>query len=1307
MDVLPLTHYQLGLWIEAQLAPQSTDYNACCHFRVQGRLDTKLIEKALNILTDEYQALRTCFRVSNALPKQVIAECANIDFNFVDLSNALDAERRERTLHTNLKAFEHTIFDLTTLPLSKYMVNKLDENTNVISFIWHHIIMDGISIKIFLDRLAFLYSSLINNKINYERLDLVSMPELLASANTWDQGKQYWKKRLESADFTCTQTLDQQVARHENNQNNEGTRLELRLSRQLTHGLENLLEETRTSLFIILMAAINTILFRYTGKSDLIVGYVANVRNKLSRNLMGNFVNNLVLRTLISNDMTFMELILLIRENRKNDRQYQDVPYPEILQQVRENSDQPVESLYSIGVAQYLSKSYDLYLEGCSLQSVPVSYFTTKSDLIFYFDLIDVVCIDIEFNKTIYSEHWATELLDSLTHVLQQACDAPHTKLTEFSLMSEATKEKVLYTWNNTKSVQDINLSLHGIVAAQTLNIADRVAIVDTKAFTFGDLENASNKIANFLRNKKANIDECFERNKIMAICIEPCFLLVSGMLGILKSNDAFMLLEPEHPDNRLAFMIADSGCEYVITSEKHEERLKQLVGTKCKILIFKDILNHGRSKKNTKHASCQTNNLAYVIYTSGTTGSPKAVMVEHKSIVNYLLWLKNTYPLNQEDRLLHKTSVSFDPSISDFFFPLICGAKLVIEESGENKDPFYLINSIKKHDITAIHFVPTFLDKFINVAIRQDYINYLISLRYIFVGGEQLERELLNKVSNVTDAVLVNLYGPTETTISVTHWHSTLRNYNQPSTSVPIGGPISGVCCYVLDRFLKLVPPGVVGELYVSGIALARGYLNDEELTEEKFIPNFLITDDSNHNKMYKTGDYVRWNENGLLEYIGRMDDQVKVRGVRIELNEINSAITSQPSVTQCVTILEEMRNRKVIISFIVAKDTANQLDIATLRNYLLSVLPNYVMPDYIHVVPEIPVKVNGKLDRSRLLTMVKHEQSLQATPRTHQELNVLSVFKKTLNRSDIKLTDNFFYLGGNSLLAIETVSILRIELMQNISVSDLLRNPTVETLASIIQLKSTGNNTSLIQFQKGISSNKLYCIHPAGGTAFCYLPLAEAISSDHSVYGIQSPGVDRDGFSVDCLSNLASQYIDLIDHHDKSQKITLVGWSLGGVIAFEMACELAKRHCQIEALILLDPLPPNATNKAKACEINREEFIKKLVRFNGLYPGIDNNQIDRYHHIYNSHTMAFKQYEPHQYSGKVLLIGAKSTDADLLKSEWSVFIKGNLVVEAIEADHWSFMQESNPKAIAKIIEKNIGNQTWNVRTLQDDMVY
>jgi amino acid adenylation domain-containing protein len=1021
-EALPLSYAQERLWFLEHFGVGPA-YDMPGALRLEGALDVGALDRSFGEVVRRHEVLRTRFEVVDGDPVQVIDGIDGFRLGMMDLSE-LGKEEREAQARRLAREDAEQPFDLARGPLFRAMLVRLAAVEHVLLVNMHHIVSDGWSLGVLVREIGALYGAYVAGRSS-------PLPELAvqyADYAVWQRGwlkdealaqqVGYWKERLSGAPAALDLPTDRP---RPSVQSFKGAVHGFELSRELTTALARLARAEGATLYMVLLAAFQVLLRRYSGQEDIVVGSpIAGRRRYELEGLIGFFVNTLALRTDLSGDPSFRELLKRVKEVALGAYAHQDLPFEklvEVLQPVRDLSRSP---LVQVCFALQNMPGETLQLPGLELQWVGVEGLSSKFDLsVFMFETVEGLGGHIEYATALFDASTIDRFVDHFETLLEGIVAGPDRRISELPLLSVAERHQLVAEWNGTAADYPGDRCLHELFTAQAAKTPDAVAVIfEGQQLTYAELDRRSNQLAHHLRGLGIGPET------VVGICVERSLEMVVGLLGILKAGGAYLPLDPSYPQERLAFMLEDARASILVTQAA---LLQQLPAHAAQVVrLDADHEEIARQSTAAPASNVGPDNLAYVIYTSGSTGKPKGVMNTHCSIVNRLWWMQDAYDLTPADRVLQKTPFGFDVSVWEFFWPLMFGARLIVARPAGHKDPSYLADLVWHEGVTIMHFVPSMLQEFLEVA---DLV-CCGSLRDVVCSGEALPVDTQNKFLAQLPSRLHNLYGPTEAAVDVSAWHCKLT---PGSTHVPIGHPINNISLYVLDRLLEPVPIGVAGELYIGGVGLARGYLGRPGLTAERFVPSPFREGE----RLYRTGDLARWRSDGELEYLGRIDQQVKLRGYRIELSEIEATLATHPDVRQAVVVArEDEPGEKRLVAYVVAQADA-ALERNGLRAHLKMSLPDYMVPFAFVMLAALPLTPNGKVDRRALPVPeagagVVHQD--YEAPRTPVEEALSEIWREVLRLERVGVHDNFFELGGHSLLATRVMArvceVLRVEL-------------------------------------------------------------------------------------------------------------------------------------------------------------------------------------------------------------------------------------------------------------------------------------
>ncbi|TAG73445.1 MAG: amino acid adenylation domain-containing protein [Oscillatoriales cyanobacterium] len=1070
-------------------------------------------------------------------------------------------------------------------------------------------------------------------------------------------------------------------------------------------------EQEGVTLSTTLLAAFNILLYRYTGTEDVIVGspFVSRVNSE-------NFVNAVPLRTDMSGNPTFLEFLGRVRKVVLLAQAYQDVPYCLLVDQFCPEIDLSYSPLFQVTF---------VFEENIPFQTIDLSKLTAspwviennegKFDLTLYLkptseglegswsysrDLFDAETIER------MNEHFQILLAGIVAHAEQPISALP--------LLPDKEKNLLLVEWNQTQTDESQDRCLHHLVTQQAEATPEKIAVsFEGQTLTYQELHQRSNQLAHYLQKKGVKPDD------LVGICVDRSLEMLVGLLGVLKAGGAYVPIDPNYPDDRVEYMIENSEAKLLLTQQQLVKNLPTKAAKEALVICLDaDWSLIAQESQETPIASVTPENMAYVIYTSGSTGKPKGVQVLHRGAVNFLRSMREQPGICEADILLSVTTLSFDIAVLELYLPLTVGAQVVILSREAAMDGRKLLRTIVQLGITILQATPA---TWRLLLLEPGWEGQ--SRMKMLSGGEAMPKELAAQLLT-KGTELWNMYGPTETTV----W-STVYQVKDAEQRILIGKPIANTDIYILDPLLQPVPIGVAGELHIGGSGLARGYLQRDDLTTERFIPNPFRESE----RIYKTGDLARYLPDGNIECLGRLDFQVKIRGFRIELGEIESVLVKHPKVQQAVVIVrEDVPGDKRLVGYIVSLNNQNPT-IQELRSLLKEYVPEYMVPSIFVFLEALPLTPNGKVDRKALpvpeqsreakpvesatpnppapsetTNKVQQEKPRElARPQDDLEIQLIKIWEKVLHTSPISTTDNFFELGGHSLLAISLIREIEETYKKELSLAILFQSPTIQQLANTLREEGCLSSAqALVTIQEGSSKLPLFFIYGI----FLYYDLSRHLGKDQTCYGVylneevsmfQKDKLDKSPTDLVSVADMATRYLKEIQKHQPKGPYLLAGESLGGLVAFEMAHLL---HLQGEEVALLGLLDSAIPGKNKLSFSQKLAFHLKKLRQQGLpyllkkilksktksTSGmmINNHKVDPGVEFRN---YAFNSYKPQPYPGRAVLFRAKDESHFSTLENWKDLAVGGLDIYDIPGDHLSILQEPNVPVLAEKMKVHI----------------
>ena len=1051
---LHLSFAQERQWFLWQLEPHSAAYHIPMALRLRGVLDLQALEDSFNLLLDRHESLRTTFIQEQDQLRPVIHASLHLPITVRPVSVEVDADAA-------IQAFisEQTVqaFDLVTGPLLRIGVLRLAEHDHVLTLVQHHIVSDGWSMQVMVDEWIQSYASLacghqpLLPALPIQYLDYAHWQRDWLAGGERERQLAYWREQLGTQAVVLELPTDHGRPAV---QSYRGARLALTLDAELAAGLQQVAQQHNVTLFMLLLASFQALLHRYSGQDDIRVGVPMANRHRLeTERLIGFFVNTQVLRARFHTPLAVDALLEQVRQAALGAQEHQDLPFEQLveaLQPTRSLSHNPLFQVmfnHRNTLDQQLGE--DFQVPQLQVETLTGEHQSAQFDLALdTFETAQGLGATLTYATDLFEAATIERMAGHWQTLLRGMLAKPRALVAELPLM-DAGQQQTLRDWNRTAQRYPDEYRVQRLIEQQVERSPEAVALVFAeRQLSYRQLNQTANRLAHALIAQGVGPDV------LVGIAAERSLEMVVGLLAILKAGGAYLPLDPAYPEERLAYMIEDSGMALLL----QQRGLVLPVPAALPTLLLEAPQDDGVELGNP-HVDLSPEHLAYVIYTSGSTGKPKGAGNRHLALSNRLYWMQQAYGLNASDRVLQKTPFSFDVSVWEFFWPLMTGAQLVVAEPGAHRDPARLVALIEQQAISTLHFVPSMLQVFL----QSPDLAGCHSLRRIVCSGEALPLEAQSQVfARLPKAALYNLYGPTEAAIDVTHWTCVVEG----SDSVPIGRPIANLRTHVLDAALQPVVPGVAGELYLGGVGLARGYHRRPALTAERFVASPF----GDGERLYRTGDLVRYREDGAIDYLGRLDHQVKIRGQRIELGEIETRLLELPQVREAVVLAQPGAAGQQLVGYVLAAAADPQADQQValrerFKAHLKANLPEYMVPTQWVLLEQWPLSPNGKLDRKALpVPQAAQSQHLYMAPQSPLECQLAAIWQDVLKLEKVGLNDHFFELGGHSLLVVSLVSRIQLELGMKATAQLIFHYPTLGELAHQLELGGEGMDDSTL---------------------------------------------------------------------------------------------------------------------------------------------------------------------------------------------------------------------------------------------------
>jgi amino acid adenylation domain-containing protein len=1315
---LPLSFAQQRLWFIDQLERGNSVYNFPAAVRLKGALNLVALKQSLNEIVKRHEVLRTTFAIVEGRPVQVIAPHLMLTLPIVDLRELPETERETEVQRLATNEARRP-FDLAEGPLVRATVLRLDENEHVGLLTMHHIVSDGWSIGILIREVAILYEAFSSGRptllpeLPIQYADFAHWQQHWLEGEVLENQLTYWKQQLGGAPPLLELPADHPRPRV---QTFRGAHQSLTLPKNINDGLKALSRQQGVTLFMTLLAAFKILLHSYTSQNDLIIGTPIANRNRLEiEGLIGFFVNTIVLRTNLSGDPSFLELLRRVREVCLGAYAHQDLPFERLVEELHLARNLSRNPLFQVMFVLQNARLDTWELPGLILTPLEVDSGTTHFDLTFNIaDAGQELIATLAYNTDLFEAATIARMLRHYEMLLEGVCSFPDRRLSALPMLSDAERQQLLVDWNDTKADQTNELCIHQLFEAQVARTPRTIAVCfEDDQLTYEQLNRRANQLAHRLRALGVRPEVP------VGICLKHTLDVVIGLLGILKAGGVYVPLDPAYPKERLAFMLAHAEIPVLVTKEPLLAGLPEHNATV--LCLDSDWETIAQESQENPICSSIAANLAYVIYTSGSTGQPKGVLVSHASIAEHCLNIGRYYELEPRDRVLQFASLSFDLSLEQILPTLIVGARLVMMSTAV-WHPTEFHTKLSEFKPTVLNLPTGYWQELAREWTDPSELVPNIQPRLFIVGGDTMLPEFLDlwQRTAMRSIRLVNAYGPTETTITATAFDITPWLHKHSSSQrIPIGRPLVNRQTFILSKYGKPVPVGVAGELYIGGACLARGYLNRADLTAETFIPNPFTSEAGA--RLYKTGDLARYSPDGSIEFLGRIDHQVKVRGFRIELEEIEAVLRQHPTVLEAIVLAQETApGEKQLVAYVVGRRKPQPIAME-LRNFLKQKLPDYMIPAVFVPLDGLPVMSNGKVDRSALREPERTASGPGrrfVAPRNALELQLSNLWGEVLGIRPIGVTDNFFELGGHSLAAVRLFALIEKRLGKKVPLAAVFEGATVEHLANILlQPAKAAPCSSLVAIQPGGNRRPLFLIHPAGGHVFPYVHLAHHLGSDQPCYGLQARGLEEGQEPHKQIEEMAAYYINAMRTVQADGPYLLGGWSMGGMVAYEMAQQLNALGQRTAMLALLDTRIPTADD-----EFGDEDFELSLlvdfVRYFGLSPDprdslvglpkdellervlehakraglmpsdIEVSQAQPFIELCKADFRATRNYALHHYPGRITLFKAgqelagTSSDPALGWSEWAA---GGVEVHIVPGNHATMVYTPHVKVLAE----------------------
>jgi amino acid adenylation domain-containing protein len=1147
----PLSPGQRSLWFTEQLSAGVPLYNESEAVRLVGELDEDALESAFRAIVSRHEVLRTTMQVIDGEPFAVVSDDWSPPIRKVDLS-ALSPSNRQEEVQRLLVHEPQRPFNLESEPGIRATLLRLSPSEHVFILMMHHIICDWASEGIFWRELASAYRSFRHNEpVTLPALDIqfgdYAAWTVQETAHThFEEDLAYWEDTLRGA----PEVLDLPADRPRPAAlSNRGARLRLRLDPTLTTAVRRLSKRTETTLFTIFVTALNVLLYRYSGREDILIGVpVADRDQKELQDLIGFLLQVQVLRTPVSPEMSFRELLSRVQKQALALYEHRAAPFEQVVSRTRPKRSLSYSPLFQ---TMFIWRDREqmlpfIGLEGLQMESLLSESKTSKFDLTaFATDCGDEFWLDLEYSTDMFDDCRIARMLEHFRGLLECVAEDPDVRVAEAQFINRNERQQILDR-HLPATDYPVELGIHQLFEIQAQQRPSAIAVTSAgRQLTYGDLDQQSDRLAVHLQSLGVGPGD------LVAVCVERSVEMAVALLGVLKAGGAYLPLDPSFPPERLEFILEDARPRALIAQTSLPDKRFVFRGPRVFMDRFPEAVKQSVPSHHQEEAG-----LAYVLYTSGSTGKPKGVEVCHRAVVNFLCSMRANPGLDERDTLLSVTTFSFDIFGLELWLPLTTGAQTVICSEETAKDAEGLAKAIRKSGATVMQATPATW----RLLLEGGWPG-VPSLK-ILCGGEAWSEDLAAKLLPKCGS-LWNMYGPTETTI----WSAVSQV--KAGAEVVIGPPISNTQFHVVDSNLQLQPLGVPGELLIGGDGLARGYLNRADLTNEKFINNPF----NPRSRVYRTGDLVQSLPDGTYRFLGRLDNQIKIHGFRIELGEIESVLMTHPQVRAAAVVHREGEDAD-LVAYVVASHISEVTDVE-LRQFTQKKLPHYMIPARFEFLSCLPLTANGKVNRNALPAPTAQGRStcpLRIEPRDSLERDLVVLWERILRVQPVQSTDNFFDLGGHSFAATRLMSEIETLTGRKLPLATLFRTPTVEALANILREAEQTPWSSLVSIYDRGSTQPLFLVHGAEGNVMLYRKLADCLQPDVPVYGLQSRGLTGEATHQESIAEMATHYIKEMLEVQPEGPYFIGGYCMGGIIAFEIAQQLQLKGKTVGLVLLLE---------------------------------------------------------------------------------------------------------------------------------------
>jgi amino acid adenylation domain-containing protein len=1316
---------QQALWVLQCSRPQSSEYNVAFAARLEGPLHADSLQRAVQALVQRHSALRSRFLLRDGALAREVAGFRKVPWEVVDATYWTEAELDGRLANDHRRPFHLD----REIPIRAVLYSRAAHQHTLLVDI-HHVVFDAWSLWLFAKELIQLYQFELGVGRPLPAPSARFEDYAAAEAKRWvgaeaERELAFWRTQLAGLSnpvaFPPTRCRSDSSGAH-------GASFRFCIDPDLAAATRQLATELAVTPFTVYLCTMYVALHRYTAQTDLTLGCPCNGRKQHLLDVVGYLVNPVAVRLDVSGDPTFSELVQRLAPRVMSCLEHQDYPFPELVKQLdlpREPGRTPLfQAAFNYyrpqGEAQSLSaamSSGGLAVGDLRIHQQAIDQQEGQFELVL--DLLDTgseIQAAVKYRSDLYDAGFAERLAGHFTNLLRAAVREPGQSISQLEMLGRAERQRIVEDWNVTLPLETaVKGRLYEPFLAQAARHPEAIAALNgTAQLSYGELLARASGLACRLQALGVVPDSC------VGVCLERSFEMLVAVLGVQLAGGAYVPLDVRSPDERSCGILEQAKARVVIA---RSSRCRALAGSAAHALAI-DGLGELTPSERRPEVNVASNNLAYIIFTSGSTGAPKGVMIEHQSALNTILDINQRFSVGPEDRLIGLSALGFDLSVYDIFGALAAGAALVIPEHEKSSDPGHWRDLLCQHRVSIWNSAPIMMEMLTGL-LRAQKLQLPAALRLVMLSGDWIPLGLPDAIvrHSAGRPQVISLGGATEAAI----WSIgfAIDEIRPEWKSIPYGRPLARQRFHALDAALNPVPVGVVGELYIGGIGVARGYLGRPDLTQERFIPDPF---GGPGERLYRTGDLGRYMLDGNIEFLGRIDSQVKIRGYRVELGEIEVCLARHPAVAEAVVLAKELhRGTKDLVAYIlphpVSSQHSSELPIAEINAYLSQLLPDYMLPCAYVAVSHLPMTANGKLDRDALplpqLARSERERVFVA-PRTELEHTLAKLWCEVLEVDTLSVEDDFFDLGGQSWLAVMLLARLGEALRRELPLDALLQARTVAGMARWLEQRHDASD-NVIQLRPGTSGTPLFCVHPVGGNVLAYRQFVEHLAEGYPVYAIRAEGLSGGEVPQHDLRTMAKRYVEAIRRIHPNGPYRLCGWSMGGIIALEMATQLAS-HERVELVTMIDSYAQETTGRVleeaellnwmardiagmagspvdlRASDLGtggaaRRRLIERAVAHGAMPKDVPTEQLQRLCSVLESNLQAMFAHQPRPYAGAALLIhtcDGPDDDPRHALAGWRDLLP-NLTAHFVSGNHYTLLEPPAVQRLAHLLDAHL----------------